>query len=97
MLMGGGFAFFFIRARSIKDYRYGLGQKLDNGSFILDYDEFSGEKGALCTAYQEYELVEICKQYLNLYDFEVLTSENINVKNKNFIKDSDIIIYGKIK
>ncbi|WP_276882093.1 hypothetical protein [Campylobacter cuniculorum] len=51
----------------------------------------------MCTAYQEYELVEICKQYLNLYDFEVLTSENINVKNKNFIKDSDIIIYGKIR
>ncbi|EAJ1261905.1 class I SAM-dependent methyltransferase [Campylobacter lari] len=93
---GGGYAHFFLRARSIKDHRYGLGEKLENGSFILSGDEFSGEKNCLCTAYQEYELVEILKENLNLYDFEVITSENINIKNKVYIKDSDIIIYGKI-
>ncbi|EGK8095005.1 class I SAM-dependent methyltransferase [Campylobacter lari] len=92
-----GYAHFFLRARSIKDHRYGLGKKLKNGSFVLNYDEFSGEKNCLCTAYQEYELVEILKEYLDLYDFEVITSENINIKNKIYIKDSDIIIYGKIK
>lgn len=90
------FAHFFLRARSIKDHRYGLGKKLENGSFVLDTDEFSGEKGLICTAYQEFELVEILQKYLNLHDFEVLTSENINVKDKVFIKDSDIIVYGKI-
>ncbi|MMP72688.1 class I SAM-dependent methyltransferase, partial [Campylobacter jejuni] len=37
------------------------------------------------------------QKYLNLYDFEVITSENINIKNKVYIKDSDIVIYGKIK
>ncbi|EAJ5681964.1 class I SAM-dependent methyltransferase [Campylobacter lari] len=91
-----GYAHFFLRARSVKDHRYGLGEKLENGSFILSGDEFSGEKNCLCTAYQEHELVEILKEYLNLYDFEVITSENINIKNKVYIKDSDIIIYGKI-
>ncbi|CAM4132930.1 class I SAM-dependent methyltransferase [Campylobacter armoricus] len=96
-LYGGGYAHFFLRARSIKDHRYGLGKRLENGSFILEYDEFSGEKDCLCTAYQEHELVEILKEYLDLYDFEVITSENINIKNKVYIKDSDIIIYGKIR
>ncbi|QOR01981.1 class I SAM-dependent methyltransferase [Campylobacter sp. 2014D-0216] len=91
-----GYAHFFLRARSVKDHRYGLGEKLENGSFILSGDEFSGEKNCLCTAYQEHELVEILKENLNLYDFEVITSENINIKNKVYIKDSDIIIYGKI-
>ncbi|TQR33879.1 flaz protein [Campylobacter sp. MIT 99-7217] len=90
------FAHFFIRARSIKDYRYGLGKKLDNGSFLLD-DEYAGEKGCICTAYQEYELVELLEEHLNLYDFELITSENINIKDKVFIKDSDIIVYGKIR
>ena len=94
---GGDMSFFFLKARSIKDHRYGLGQSLGEGSFILQKDEFSGEKNCLCTAYQEYELVEILQKYLNLYDFEVITNENINVKNKNYIKDSDIIIYGKIR
>ncbi|WP_250322658.1 class I SAM-dependent methyltransferase [Campylobacter lari] len=91
-----GYTHFFLRARSVKDHRYGLGEKLENGSFILSGDEFSGEKNCLCTAYQEHELVEILKENLNLYDFEVITSENINIKDKIYIKDSDIIIYGKI-
>ncbi|EAW7430145.1 class I SAM-dependent methyltransferase [Campylobacter lari] len=93
---GKEYAHFFLRARSTKDHRYGLGNKLSNGSFILTNDDFSGEKNCLCTAYQEHELVEILKENLNLYDFEVITSENINIKNKVYIKDSDIIIYGKI-
>ncbi|MGH2328184.1 class I SAM-dependent methyltransferase [Campylobacter taeniopygiae] len=93
---GGYFSFFFLRARSIRDHRYKLGYTLENGSFILDKDEFSGEKNCLCTCYQEYELVEYLKKYLNLYDFEVISSENINMKNQVCIKDSDIIIYGKI-
>lgn len=95
---GGGYeSFLFLKARSIKDHRYGLGKSVGNGSFILENDEFSGEKNCLCTAYQEHELVEILQKYLNLYDFEVITSENINIKNKVYIKDSDIVIYGKIK
>ncbi|EGK8090174.1 class I SAM-dependent methyltransferase [Campylobacter lari] len=93
---GKEYAHFFLRARSTKDHRYGLGNKLSNGSFILTNDDFSGEKNCLCTAYQEHELVEILKENLNLYDFKVITSENINIKNKVYIKDSDIIIYGKI-
>ena len=96
---GGGekFSHFFCRARSVRDHRYGLGRRLENGSFELSLDEFSGEKNLLCTAYEEWELVELLRENLNLFDFELITSENINVKNQAFIKDADIIIYGKIK
>ena len=94
---GGCESFFFLKARSVKDHRYGLGKSIGEGSFILDIDEFSGEKNRLCTAYQEHELVELLQKYLNLYDFEVISSENINIKNKVYIKDSDIVVYGKIK
>lgn len=87
---------FFIRVRSIKDHRYGLGEKIDDGVFILTGDEYSGEKGIICSCYNEYELVEILKLKLNLRDFTVITSENLNIKNGVYIKDSDIIIYGKI-
>ena len=87
---------FFIRARSIKDHRYALGEKIDDGVFILTGDEYSGEKGIICSCYNEYELVEILKSILNLRDFTIITSENLNVKNGVYIKDSDIIIYGKI-
>ncbi|MBW1467003.1 flaz protein, partial [Campylobacter jejuni] len=63
---GGGYeSFLFLKARSIKDHRYGLGKSVGNGSFILENDEFSGEKNCLCTAYQEHELVEILQKYLN--------------------------------
>lgn len=89
-------SYFFLKARSIKDHRYGLGKDIGNRSFILDKDEFSGEENCLCTAYQEHELVGILKRYLNLYDFQVITNKNINIKNNVYIKDSDIIIYGKI-
>lgn len=94
---GEKFSHFFCRARSVKDHRYGLGRRLENGSFELSLDEFSGEKNLLCTAYEEWELVELLREGLNLFDFELITSENINVKNQVFIKDADIIIYGKIK
>lgn len=87
---------FFIRARGIKDHRYGLGEQIDDGVFILSGDEYSGEKGIICSCYKEYELVEILKSKLNLRDFTLITSENLNVKSGVYIKDSDIIIYGKI-
>lgn len=93
----GEFSHFFVRARSVKDYRYGKGKMVGNHSFILENDEFSGEKGLFCACYGQFELVRLLQDELNLFDFEVLESENLNSKANVFIKDSDIIVYGKIK
>ncbi|EAI9960915.1 class I SAM-dependent methyltransferase [Campylobacter coli] len=92
-------AFFFIRTRSIKDYRYGLGEKIAHNSFKITDDDTTGELGCINTLYQEYELVEYLKKYLNLYDFKVLNYESTNVmgKDERLVHDSDIVIYGKIK
>lgn len=96
---GGGveFSYLFVRSRSVRDWRYGKGRAAGEHSFVLENDEFSGEKGLFCACYQQFELVDMFKDELNLYDFETLQSENLNAKNGVFIKDSDIILYGKIK
>ena len=62
---------------------------------MLD-DEVAGESVAICARYEEYELLELLKEYLHLFDFELLTNKNINIKYSVFIKDSDIITYGTI-
>ncbi|ECW8955357.1 class I SAM-dependent methyltransferase [Campylobacter lari] len=92
-------ALFFLRTRSIKDYRYGYGEKIAHNCFKITNDNTTGELGCINTLYQEYELVEILKEYLNLYDFKVLTYENTNImgEDEKLVHDSDIVIYGKIK
>lgn len=92
-------ALFFLRTRSIKDYRYGYGEKIAHNCFKITNDNTTGELGCINTLYQEYELVEILKEYLNLYDFKVLTYENTNImgEDERLVNDSDIVIYGKIK
>ncbi|WP_257906453.1 methyltransferase [Campylobacter lari] len=92
-------ALFFLRTRSIKDYRYGYGEKIAHNCFKIPNDNTTGELGCINTLYQEYELVEILKEYLNLYDFKVLTYENTNImgEDERLVHDSDIVIYGKIK
>jgi len=93
-------ALFFLRTRGIKDYRYALGEKIAHNSFKIDQnDKTTGEAGLINTLYQEYELVEYCKQYLGLYDFKVLSYESTNIMGDDdrLVNDSDIVIYGKIR
>ena len=90
---------FFLRTRSIKDYRYGLGREIGLNSFLIEDDDTTGERGCLNTLYQEHELVSYLKEYLNLYDFKVLNYESTNVMGADdrLVNDSDIVIYGKIQ
>lgn len=91
-------AIFFLRTRSIRDFRYGVGKMIEPNCFKMDdnYD-ITGEPGAINTLYQEHELIQILQEKLNLKDFKFLTYENQNLmKNNHIINDSDIVIYGKI-
>lgn len=92
-------ALFFLRTRSIRDFRYGFGEKIAHNTFKINHDDTTGELGCINTLYQEYELVEYLKEYLNLYDFKVLNYEATNIMGEDDAKifDSDIVIYGKIK
>lgn len=86
---------FFIRTRSKKDYRYGLGERMGNDSFLMT-NNITGEEGALCTCYDEYELVLLLQKYLNLKDFQVLSLENQNEQQGDKLLNADIVIWGTI-
>ncbi len=86
---------FFIRARSIKDFRFGKGEKIGKNSYRLD-DDVTGENGAICTCYQEYELVDLCRQHLNLRDFKLFSVDVQNLHSGINVLNSDIVIWGTI-
>ena len=86
---------FFLRTRTKKDYRYGLGEEIEQDSFLIS-DNSTGEKGALCTCYSEYELIELLKKYLNLKDFTISYLDNQNLQHNRLVLNSDITIWGTI-
>ncbi|MBX2078143.1 class I SAM-dependent methyltransferase [Campylobacter peloridis] len=91
-------ALFFLRTRSIKDFRYGYGEKIDHNCFKV-IDNTTSELGCINTLYQEYELIQILKEYLCLFNFKVLNYESTNVMGDDeiLVNDNDIVIYGNIK
>ncbi|MBX1886671.1 class I SAM-dependent methyltransferase [Campylobacter peloridis] len=91
-------ALFFLRTRSIKDFRYGYGEKIDYNCFKV-IDNTTSELGCINTLYQEYELIQILKEYLGLFNFKVLNYESTNVMGDDeiLVNDNDIVIYGNIK
>lgn len=89
-------ASFFLRTRTIKDFRHANGTSLGNGSYKIE-QEITGEKGLLNTCYNEYELIELLKRELNLFDFKICNIEYENVQNGHTLFNSDIVIWGKIK
>ncbi|HEB61691.1 MAG TPA: class I SAM-dependent methyltransferase [Bacteroidetes bacterium] len=86
---------FFLRTRTKKDYRYGLGEEIEENTFLMK-DDITGEKGALCTCYNEYELIELLKKYLNLTNIVVSHLDNQNLQNGRILLNSDIAIWGNI-
>ncbi|HFU75682.1 MAG TPA: class I SAM-dependent methyltransferase [Arcobacter sp.] len=88
-------ATFFLRTRTTKDYRFGLGKKVGNNSFLMENDVTS-EKGAICACYYEYELIDILREHLNLRNFTINHLDNQNLQNGEVILNSDIVIWGEI-
>lgn len=86
---------FFLRARSIKDFRFAKGEKLEENSYCLD-DSITGEDGAICTCYQEFELIDILREHLNLSSFKVFSHESQNLHSDIIVNNSDIVIWGNI-
>ncbi|WP_294962440.1 class I SAM-dependent methyltransferase [Sulfurimonas sp.] len=89
------YADFFLRARSIKDFRFGKGKKLGENSYRLN-DSITGEDGAICTCYQEFELIDILKEHLHLSNFKVFSLDNQNLHSDTIVNNADIVIWGKI-
>jgi len=86
----------FIRYRSYKDFRHGYGEYIDKGCYRVT-DDLTTEKGAINCFYDEVEMVELLKKYLNLYDYKLFHVDFENLAKDRIIFNSDIVIWGKIK
>ena len=84
---------FFIRFRSPRDGRNLCRESL-NGVQILKTSK-TGEFNTIQTFYEEFEMVELLKKYLNISDFKVFhVYEEVETLNGK-VFNSDIVIWGK--
>ena len=91
-------AHFFIRFRTPKDFRHGLGERISENSYqIKSTDNITGEQGAMNTFYRESEMLKILEQYMNLKDYKIFNVDFENqTVNDDTILNSDVIIWGTI-
>ena len=87
---------FYIRIRTPKDFRFGLGQQIDSKTYLLPKDVVTGEGNASITFYTELEIIDILKKYLNLRNFSIFHLDNQNEHCGKIILNSDIVIWGMI-
>jgi SAM-dependent methyltransferase len=91
-------AFFYLRMRTLRDYRRGRGDQIERNGYRLTIRE-TGEWNAIDVFYREYELVDLLRQHLGA-DGEALTVLHIdyeNVQNDTLVCNSDIVIWGSIQ
>jgi len=84
----------FIRFRSPRDTRIGMGKRIGNNEYLLCYDEITGEKDAILSVYEESEMIYILRLFLKLKDYKIfhLYEENYHTDRK--VLNADIVIWG---
>jgi len=87
---------FYIRVRSVKDFRYGYGECIGKNRYKLPSNSITGESNAEIEFYTESEILDILKKYLNISKYEIFHLDNQNNHNGNIILNSDIVIWGTI-
>lgn len=87
----------FVRCRTPKDFRFGMGKKVNYNAYQLDTtNDITGEAGCLNTFYTEFDLISTLQQHLNLRNFTLLNCNFQNIQNDTVISNSDIILWGTI-
>ncbi len=87
---------FYIRLRTPKDYRFGLGEALDKQTFKMPSPSGTGEDGALMVFYDEWELVDLLREHIQLKNFKVFSLDCQNEQAGKIILNSDIVIWGEV-
>ncbi|HFU76831.1 MAG TPA: class I SAM-dependent methyltransferase [Arcobacter sp.] len=87
---------FYIRVRTQKDFRFGLGKKIASNSYQMPEDVITGESNALITFYDETIIVKLLEKYLKLRDYKIFNLDNQNEHNGEIVLNSDIVIWGTI-
>ena len=95
LLAPGGL--FYLRMRLPDDHRYGRGELKELNAFRLTCD-YTGEFGALNVFYDEYELLDLLKRTFGV-EASSITRLRIayeNLQNGIVIRNSDIVIWGRL-
>lgn len=87
---------FYIRLRTPKDYRFGLGEKIEQNTFKMPNPSGTGENGSLMVFYNEWELVDLLREHINLKNFNVFSLDCQNEQEGQIILNSDIVIWGEV-
>ncbi|VAW49910.1 hypothetical protein MNBD_GAMMA04-24 [hydrothermal vent metagenome] len=87
---------FYIRLRTPKDYRFGLGEALDKQTFKMPTPSGTGEDGALMVFYDEWELIDLLREHIQLKNFKVFSLDCQNEQAGKTILNSDIVIWGEV-
>ncbi len=88
----------FIRFRTPRDFRFGLGKRIDKQTYIIDvHNDITGEQGAMNCFYTGNEMIDILRKYLIIKDIKLFNIDFENLaKNDDIILNSDIVIWGTI-
>lgn len=87
---------FFLRLRSTKDFRYGMGINIAANTYVMPDDIVTGEQGALLVFYEAWDLVEMLQDELGLSEFQVMHVDCQNYQGGQIILNSDIVVWGKV-
>ena len=87
---------FYIRYRTLKDFRFGYGKKIAHNTYLMPEDGITGENGLKIRFYSDSEMIDLLRDKINLKEFNVFSHESQNIQNGVTILDADSIIWGTI-
>ena len=90
-------AVFYLRMRTLADFRYGRGEPTELNGFRLTLGT-TGEYGLINVFYHEYELVEMLRDHLGAEpaQMKILRLDYENIQNDVTVANSDVVIWGHL-
>jgi len=86
---------FFLRSRTLEDWRCGRGREVERNGFILERAE-TGEKGLLNVFYRVDELIDIITVSMGeLHNRQILKVRYENPQGGGIIANDDVVIWGR--
>jgi len=90
-------ALFYLRMRTLRDFRYGRGEPTELNGFRLTIDS-TGERGAINVFYHDYELVDMLRDHFGADPvlMTILHSDVENIQNDVVVSNSDVVLWGRL-
>ncbi len=90
-------AAFYLRMRSLADFRYGRGEMIEPHGFRLTIDT-TGECGLINVFYREHELVDMLRDHLGAEAdlMNVFHNDYENLQNNVVVSNSDVVLWGRL-